>query len=89
MILDTLEKHRYAGVFSGDAFLRLCQWREIPEHKRSAEQPTAGPEGVSVANNPGMTSDQRGVDPALPLYRRRSPGAPLALLTPLISPRKR
>ncbi len=31
---DTLEKHRYAGVFSGGAFLRLCQWREIPGQAR-------------------------------------------------------
>tara|TARA_Y100000588_G_C14235648_1_gene917184 strand:+ start:719 stop:919 length:201 start_codon:yes stop_codon:yes gene_type:complete len=27
----------------------------MPDHKRSAEQPKAGPEGVSEANNSGMT----------------------------------
>jgi len=33
----------------------LCQRKEVPGHKRSAEQTKSGPEGVSAANNPGMT----------------------------------
>ena len=43
---------KHGGFFEGSANDGRC-----PGHKRSAEQTKSGPEGVSAANNPGMTSE--------------------------------